>query len=154
VSRLLLIMLALAVLGCSSSKEESKTQKASDTKTAPDYVTVQHILIGFSGSVPGKGIRRTREEAEAMAQDVLRRAQAGEDFDTLVKEYTDDSPPGIYSMANNGVSPRPGERMFQRSGMVKSFGDVAFSLDVGEIGMAPFDAKDSPFGWHIIKRLK
>lgn len=153
-SRILVIALALLMWGCGSSKEETKTQQAGEQKAEPDYVTVQHILIAFSGSIPGKPVARTREEAEALANDVLKRAMAGEDFDGLVREYTDDSPPGIYKMANNGVSPRPGEQMFQRGGMVKAFGDVGFSLEVGEIGMAPFHATESPFGWHIVKRLE
>jgi parvulin-like peptidyl-prolyl isomerase len=37
-------------------------------------------------------------------------------------------------------------------GMVAAFGDVAWRLDVGEFGVAPFDPKDSPYGWHIIQR--
>ena len=40
-----------------------------------------------------------------------------------------------------------------RSAMVSAFGDVGFDLEVGELGLATFDADASPFGWHIIKRL-
>ena len=40
-----------------------------------------------------------------------------------------------------------------RSAMVSAFGDVGFDLEVGELGLATFDAEASPFGWHIIKRL-
>ena len=88
VNRFLAIMLALLLVGCGSSKEKSETQKAaSEQKAEPDYVTVQHILIGFSGSVPGKKIDRTREEAATLAEDVLRRALAGEDFDAVFEGY-------------------------------------------------------------------
>ena len=38
--------------------------------------------------------------------------------------------------------------------MVAAFGDVGFKLDVGEVGMAPYDPAKSKYGWHIIKRLK
>jgi parvulin-like peptidyl-prolyl isomerase len=38
--------------------------------------------------------------------------------------------------------------------MVPAFGNVGFALNVGEIGIADFDPQTSPFGWHIIKRLK
>lgn len=41
-----------------------------------------------------------------------------------------------------------------RSQMVRGFGDVAYRLRVGEIGVAPWDATASPFGWHIIKRVQ
>jgi hypothetical protein len=125
---------------------------ASEAK-APEHVQVQHILIGFAGSVRGKSITRTREEAKALADEVLARAKKGEDFGELVKKYTDDSFPGIYSMSNTSVPPaEPGERA--RWQMVKAFGDVSFSLGPGEIGRADFDPKTSRFGWHIIKRLK
>jgi hypothetical protein len=40
-------------------------------------VTVQHILIGFEGSVPGKNITRTKEAARALATEVLAKAKKG-----------------------------------------------------------------------------
>jgi peptidyl-prolyl cis-trans isomerase B (cyclophilin B) len=123
-----------------------------------EHVTVQHVLIGFkdargfSGQAPPKAAARTREEAEALANDILSRANAGENFDQLVTEYTDDSAPGIYGIANFNATPAQGEA--GRSGMVAGFGNVGFALQVGEIGMAPYDDFASPFGWHIIKRVK
>ncbi len=65
-----------------------------------DYITVQHILIGFQGSVGDKVIERTRDEAQTLAQEILQRARQGEDFDALVQAHTDDEHPGIYRMAN------------------------------------------------------
>jgi parvulin-like peptidyl-prolyl isomerase len=38
--------------------------------------------------------------------------------------------------------------------MVPAFGDAGFPLKVGEIGMASYDSTKSPYGWHIVKRLK
>ena len=118
----------------------------------PEHIQVQHILIGFSGSVPGKPIRRTKDEAKTLAYDLLAQAQAGADFDKLVRENTDDSPPGIYGMSNRGVKPASGE--YARDGMVPAFGNAGFPLGVGEIGIADFDARNSPYGWHIVKRTK
>lgn len=43
---------------------------------------------------------------------------------------------------------------FPRSQMAPAFGNVGFRLKVGEIGLAPYDSRDSQFGWHIIKRLE
>ena len=119
---------------------------------APEHITVQHILIGFRGSVAGKDIQRTKDEAKKLAYEILDRARKGEDFDGLVRQYTDDSPPGIYGMSGNGVAPAPGE--FPRSGMVPAFGNVGFALSPGNIGIADYNPQTSPFGWHIIKRLK
>ncbi len=104
-------------------------------------VEVQHILIGFKGSLPGP--TRTKEEAKALAEKVYAEVIGGGDFGAAVKKYTNDSAPGIYPISKAG-----------RASMVKAFGDVGFRLKVGEIGVAPFDAKASPYGWHIIKRLK
>ncbi|MFN0152154.1 MAG: peptidylprolyl isomerase [bacterium] len=120
--------------------------------TLPEHVQVQHILIGFAGSVPGKNITRTKDEAQKLAMDVLERARKGEDYGKLVREYTDDSPPGIYAMAGIGVTPAPGE--FARDRMVAAFGDVGFNISPGNIDVAAWDAQKSPFGWHIIKRIK
>jgi len=107
-------------------------------------VEVQHVLIAFQETLPGKTMKRTQEEAEKLAADVYVRARNGEDFTSLVQRYTNDSPPGVYPMTNSGT----------RRNMVQSFGDVAWRLPVGGIGVAPYDPAKSRFGWHIIKRLK
>ena len=122
----------------------------------PDKIRVQHCLIGFAdqgrSTVPGKPITRTKEEAKALAYDILDRAKKGEDFDGLVKKYTDDSHPGIYGMTNNGKPPIGGYT--PRARMVPAFGNVGFKLAVGEIGIGDYDATASPFGWHVIKRVE
>jgi parvulin-like peptidyl-prolyl isomerase len=133
----------------------------------PERVTVQHILVGFNGSIPGKDIARTQVESQALAQKLWERARAGEDFSQLVQEFTNDQSPGIYAMSNFSVSPTDPagppdspadsgeeETVYPRAGMVRSFGDVSFSLAPGEVGMTDFHATHSPYGWHIIKRLK
>jgi len=120
--------------------------------TAPQRVQVQHILIGFTGSVPGKMISRNKDEAKKLAYEILDRARKGEDFNELVAKYTDDSPPGIYGMVEKGLQPGPGE--YTRDGMVAAFGNVGFNISPGNIGIADYDSQASPFGWHVIKRLK
>jgi parvulin-like peptidyl-prolyl isomerase len=117
-------------------------------------VAVQHILISFKGSIPKPSVTRTREEAQKLAQEVFERAKKGEDFDALVKQYTDDEYPGTYRMSNIGVPPDQGKQEYPRAGMVKGFGDVSFSLPVGGIGMAEYDPQKSKYGWHIIKRIE
>lgn len=98
-------------------------------------------------------VTRTLEEAQELAKEILKRAQDGEDFDALVKEYTDDQHPGIYKMSNIDVTPA-GEGEASRARMVTAFGDVSFSLRVSEIGMTEFSPETSMYGWHIIKRLQ
>ena len=108
-----------------------------------EKIEIQHILIAFKGAPRMTKVTRSRDEAKALAEKIYAEVVGGGDFDALVKEHTDDSAPGIYPLTQAG-----------RRGMVKSFGDVGFRLKVGEIGVAPWDATASPYGWHIIKRLK
>jgi len=110
---------------------------------ADENIEIQHVLIAFQGAPRMSGITRSKDEAKALAQKVYAEAIGGGDFDALVKQYTNDSAPGIYPVTKAG-----------RAGKVKGFGDVGFRLKVGEIGVSPWDATASPFGWHIIKRLK
>jgi hypothetical protein len=117
----------------------------------PRRITLQHILIAFNGS--GTGAARTREAAEKLAQETLARARSGEDFDALMKALSDDPGGGIYTLCNKDVTPGSANE-FKREQMVPAFGDVGFKLQAGECGLAPHDPKSSPYGWHLIKRLK
>lgn len=139
--------------GATAAQTAPAAEPAPAAAGAPaEHIKVQHILIAFSGKVPGKNITRSQDEARALAQEILERAKKGEDFDELVRTYTDDRPPGIYALSNSGVAPATGE--FSRDRMVPAFGNVGFSLAPGEIGMAEYDPSTSPYGWHIIKRLE
>ena len=157
--------LLLPVFACQSANKPADPATATTTDAAPAttatqtapaaaaaHIKLQHILIAFAGKVPGKNITRTEAEARQLAEEVLARAKAGEDFDALVRTYTDDAHPGIYGLSNSGVEPAAGE--FSRDRMVPAFGEVGFSLAPGEIGLAVYDARKSPYGWHIIKRLE
>ncbi len=164
-------MAAIAILGCGGGGSPPANPGAAGTPGSaagapspapppaaepapgkePDYVTVDHILIGVRGRLPN--CSRTPEEARSAAQDVLERARRGEDWEALKRKHSDDPPPGgPYTMSNRGISPRaPGEH--PRQGMVPAFGDVGFKLPEGGIGLAPYDPQASPFGFHVIKRL-
>jgi parvulin-like peptidyl-prolyl isomerase len=152
---------SLFLAGCGSSSADSakvtemrkaiaELEKKAE-HTAP-RVTVRHILIGFEGSVPSKGIKRSRQEAEELAAELFSKIQSGADFDSLIKEHTDDSYPGEYTMTSNPASAVPPQ--LPRSSMVPGFGHVGWRLEVGEVGVSPYDPVKSQFGWHIIKRLR
>lgn len=157
----ILLLIPFIILGSCKKGEESeetlpaeKPVEAEAAMSGPERIEVQHILISFQGAIPDEKVIRTQEEAEALAQQLLERAKAGEDFDALVKEFTDDQHPGIYRMSNTGIQPDSANQEYPRERMVRAFGDVGFSLQVGEIGMTSFDPDTSKYGWHIIKRLK
>ncbi len=135
--------------------KDEKTESVKQTIDAePPYITVQHCLIAFKGTLPGKPITRSKEEAKALAVQLLEKLRAGADFDEVIRDNTDDSPPGIYKMANYGSLPDQRSEIYGRGSMVPAFGDTGFPLQVGEFGLAEYDPTTSPYGWHIVKRIK
>jgi peptidyl-prolyl cis-trans isomerase B (cyclophilin B) len=190
-----------------------------DIGDEPEMITIQHVLISFEGAGV-RGVTRGQAEAEALAKQILEKAKAGEDFTSLVMEYSDDSGldekddlPGSYAMANTGrlnpaiakaqfrqmstfqktfsvsrdakiaeltplfqakkitqeeaqkildeflmaeqkrLMPQD-DQVYRRGEMMPGFGDVGFSLKVGEVGMASYSPRSSKYGWHIIRRAK
>jgi hypothetical protein len=152
-----MLMLLVSAAGCSDDDPSGSA--------TPDRVQVQHVLIGFlkapapgqsvgQSTIPGRMITRSKDEAEALAGNILAEAMAGAPFDTLVKIYTEDSFPGIYGISNFGVSANSSDNEYPRESLIPAFGDVSFGLSVGGISLAEYDPIQSPYGWHIIKRLK
>jgi hypothetical protein len=155
----------LVTLGCGGGAEPKPEPKAEPKPAGagsglivkpkrsgpePDHVVVAHVLVSFKGTKTKA--TRSQFEAEKLAGEILAKARKGDDFNKLMRDYSDDPGEGVYGMANFKINPVAPE--VERDGMVAAFGDVGFNLEVGEIDMAPFDPKKSPFGWHIIKRIK
>jgi parvulin-like peptidyl-prolyl isomerase len=78
--------------------------------------------------------------ARQKAEDILKRARSGEDFDKLAKENSDE--PGAKESGGD-------LGWFGRGRMVKPFEDAAFALKDNEIS----DIVESQFGFHIIQVL-
>lgn len=108
-------------------------------KVAGDKITVQHVLIAFQGAQRAT-VTRTKDEAKVLAQKVWTEARSGINFKDLMAMHSTDSGPGEYEMGRNE--------------MVPGFREMAWRLEVDEIGVAPFHQTESPYGWHIIKRIK
>ncbi len=173
-------------------------------------VELQNLLVGFQGSMAGDATR-SRGEAERLARELLERARAGEDFDALVREYSDEEmpdfvePPGRYRVVNRGADDwenfeewvalqaeqgpilrdlqerfERGEitqadvqaaireaddrlgweqrlfrlQAFPRGQLGQSFGDLAFRLGVGEVGLVEYDPAAAPFGYQVVRRIR
>lgn len=139
-------VLLLCLAGCSTGNNGSLGGE-------PEHVTVDHILIGVKQ--PGlDGVTRDATQARQLAYDLLDQLEKGGDWAALKRKHSDDPPPGgPYRMANRGATLRDSKE-FARAGMVRSFGDVSFALDVGEMGMADYDRDNCKWGFHIVKRVK
>lgn len=160
----LLLAAALAACGDNATSQESVLDDAPQQKKSavePERVVVDHILIGVQGGrLPNP--KYSNDQARKVAYRLLDLLKAGGDWDSLKRQHSEDRPGpgqppgGPYAMANNGVMPRSGE--YRRGDMASAFGDVGFKLEVGEIGIADFNPNGarppSPFGYHIIKRVK
>ena len=154
-----LLLSAVFLAGCDTSSSPPPVAPpppppvpAAPLKPEPERIVVQHILISFAGA-PKTKQSRSKAEAETLAKELLERVKKGESFEELMKRYSDDTGPGEYGMANHNVTPA-GPKESPRKGMVPAFGNVGFQLDVNGIGLAVHDPAASPFGWHIIKRVK
>jgi len=156
----LLVLAAASLAGCSFFRDIGLAQNEPDPEALreggnadqPAHVVVQHVLISFDGAgVPG--VTRSQDEARALAERVLAQAQTGIDFAEMVRLYSDDrGGNGTYSIANWGVPTDSGE--VERRKMARAFGAMAFTLPVGQIGIVPYDSNTSPFGWHVVKRVR
>ena len=119
--------------GAAAPSEEELMQYFRD-----NYLAAKHILISMTDSTTGEQIR-TEEEAKAEAQKILDRLHAGEDFDALMQENSEDP----------GLSGNPDGYIFTEGEMVTAFYDAAKALGEDEVsGLVKSD-----YGYHIIKRV-
>ena len=99
----------------------------------PKTVEARHILIEVDQDAGPEKVA----EAKNRIEDILQKAQEGQDFAELAKQYSE------------GPSKDKGGYLgtFKREAMVKPFADKAFAMKSGEIS----DPVRTSFGWHLIK---
>lgn len=101
------------------------------------YLRCKHVLIKTVDD--SYNPLENQDELAATAQDIAVRAQSGEDFDALIKEYNED--PGMESNKDGYV--------FTEGTMVDEFYQGTLALEEGGVS----DPVESSYGWHIIQRL-
>ena len=106
----------------------------------PELVRAAHILIGTRDKEGGEMTDDKKKAQRKLADDLLKRAKAGEDFGRLAKDYSEDP----------GSKDKGGEYTFPRGQMVPEFEAAAFSLETNQIS----DVVTTQFGYHIIKTLE
>ncbi|MDR1879900.1 MAG: peptidylprolyl isomerase [Tannerellaceae bacterium] len=101
----------------------------------PGSIQVAHILLALPKD------SAARDETEALAAELCKRARNGEDFGELAREYSSDN-----TRDNGGVLPP-----FGMGGVLKSFEEAAFALTVpGEVS----DPVKTVYGYHIIRLIE
>jgi peptidyl-prolyl cis-trans isomerase C len=103
----------------------------------PEMVRAAHVLIGTRAKDGSELDDAKKKEKRQLAEDILKRAKAGEDFAKLAKEYSDDP----------GSKDKGGEYTFPRGQMVPEFESAAFSLQPNQVS----DIVTTQYGYHIIK---
>jgi peptidyl-prolyl cis-trans isomerase C len=110
-----------------------------DTYSTPTEVRAAHILIRFKNR---KVDVRPKDEARALIEQLRDRVLAGESFETLAMEYSEDP----------SVKRNKGDLGFFGKGkMVPAFEQAAFALtEPGQIS----DVIETNFGFHVLKLLE
>ncbi len=105
-----------------------------------DNVTVKHILVLTSDSTTGEALTGAKlDEKKKLAEDILSKAKSGTDFESLVKQYSEDP----------GSKDQGGEYTFGKGKMVKEFEDWSFSAKEGDMGIV-----QTSYGYHVMKFIK
>lgn len=102
--------------------------------TEPGKARVRHVLVAFRAA-DGAGAREAARQEALVAR---KRVLDGEDFGLVAREVSDDA----------GSSSKGGELgEVTRGSMVKEFGDVAFTVPVGELS----EVFETRFGFHFLQ---
>lgn len=105
------------------------------------YYKAKHILIRNTDNEGNPLDAAALAEKKALAEEIQDRVNAGEDFDELMNEYSEDT----------GLAFSPEGYTFQDDGsFVQGFVDGVKALEPGQISSAPVE---SDYGWHIIERV-
>ncbi len=103
-----------------------------------DMIDVSHLLLSYA-SAPTQDVKvkRSKEEALALIQELKGRIAKGENFERLAREMSDG--PSAKKSGNLGT--------VAREDLVPSFADAAFKASIGQV-VGPIETQ---FGYHLIR---
>ncbi len=105
-----------------------------------DKVTVKHVLVLTSDSETQNPLPEDEiAKKKLLADEILNKAKAGEDFEALVKQYSEDP----------GSKDQGGEYTFGRGEMVTEFEEWSFAAKEGDMGVV-----QTSYGFHVMKFIK
>lgn len=106
--------------------------------TVEEKIKVAHVLVGWDGSLPGKKITRTKEEALKLAKEICHEARKpGSDFVALIWKYSGDGGPGVYELTPEA-----------RTRFMPEFTAMGLALGEGQV-----DVVATTYGYHVMKRV-
>ena len=113
--------------------------KVDDVRDNRGEVTVEHIMV----LNPKDDTPAEREKVKSKIEDIYKKIQQGENFESLAKQFSEDNS----SSSKGGLLTRFG------SGQLSSeeFENAAFALTKEHAISAPFQSK---YGWHIVKLIE
>ena len=105
-----------------------------DVFNLAEQVRASHIFLGTIAAAPGADPNTAKAKAEKLLEEI----RSGGDFEQIAAENSD---------AGAGGANGSDTGYFTRGKYPKEFEDVAFALDVNEVG----DILQTPYGYHIVK---
>ena len=123
---------------CQAEITDEDTLDSYDSMSLSDKLTAKKTAFN---ALSEEDQEKCRDEAKKLAEEVKEKADSGEDFSELIKEYgwdpgMEQSPEGYY--------------VNQDTSFVEEFKKAAFELDENEVSDL---VESESYGWFIIKRL-
>lgn len=122
-----------------TDEEISKYFEENKSVFDSQYMRAKHVLILTQDPETGEAVSEAEKaEKKVQAEDILKRAKGGENFDALVTEFSEDP----------GSASNPDGYVFTSGEMVTEFENCVKELGMNEIGFT-----ETSYGYHVIQRL-
>lgn len=118
--------------------EESNSDEEKKQYFLDNYLRAKHILLMTQKDDGSSMSDEEKAKIKEQAEELLKRAESGENFDEMVKEYSEDP----------GSTSNPEGYVFTDGDMVTSFYETTKGLEMNKFGLT-----ESNYGYHIIQRL-